>query len=227
MSEPANPLARLEAAHRMLAEARTVDELKDVRNVAEAARLYAVARKLGLESENDAAEIRLRSERRLGELLAEMPKRDGGDAMKAHSDPTREVPPKLADLGITYDESSRWQQIAKLPEPEFERHIAETRGEGRPLTTARVVDLARNGFDPTTLPPMKLSHAQNAFYAIPKLASYLDVEPSEVADAAEHDNRLDADVDFFRAIDQWLQAVIREIDGRRSQRLRLVQGDSR
>ena len=65
-----SPLTRLEAACRLLAEARSVDEVRSIRDLAEAARVYAREVQLGLEAQNDAAEIKLRAERRLGELIA-------------------------------------------------------------------------------------------------------------------------------------------------------------
>src|SRR6266542_5021477 len=73
-----SPLARLELACRLLAEARSLDEVKVVVDLAEAARVYARQARLGLEAQNDAAELRLRAERRAGELLAEMQKNAGG-----------------------------------------------------------------------------------------------------------------------------------------------------
>ena len=69
-----SPLARLETARRLLAEVRSVDDAKAIHDVAEAARVYARQARLGLEAQNDAAEIRLRAERKLGELLASMDK---------------------------------------------------------------------------------------------------------------------------------------------------------
>jgi hypothetical protein len=36
---------------------------------------------------------------------------------------------KLEDLGVTRDESSRWQRIATVPAPKFERAVAEHKSE--------------------------------------------------------------------------------------------------
>src|SRR6266852_4598831 len=52
-----SPLARLETARRLLAEVRGVDDAKAIHDFAEAARIYARQARLGLEAQNDAAEI--------------------------------------------------------------------------------------------------------------------------------------------------------------------------
>jgi hypothetical protein len=69
------------------------------------------------EMEIMAAEIRVRAERRAGELLMEMEKNKGAQGsgsnqyeVRSHDTST----PTLADRGITYDHSSHWQQLAKL-----------------------------------------------------------------------------------------------------------------
>ena len=60
-----------------------MDEVKAIHDVAEAARIYARQARLGLEAQNDAAEIRLRAERKLGELLADMDKHPGGNVNRS------------------------------------------------------------------------------------------------------------------------------------------------
>jgi hypothetical protein len=50
---------------------------------------------------------------------------------------------KYADLGIDHNQSSRWQQAARIPDDAFERHLSETTAEGRQLTTNGVLRLTR------------------------------------------------------------------------------------
>lgn len=88
--------------------------------------------------QNSAAEIKLRAERKAGELLAAMPKQDGGDAarLRTQSRPVTEVPPTLEEIGISRMQSSRWQLEALVPEPVFEDYLEATKDAGEEITTA-------------------------------------------------------------------------------------------
>ena len=72
-----NALVKLEGAVRMLAEAGTLEEVKNVHDIAQAAAEYARAARLGLEAQNSAAEIKLRAERKAGEMLAGLERQPG------------------------------------------------------------------------------------------------------------------------------------------------------
>jgi hypothetical protein len=123
---------------RMLAEARTIHEVKDIRDKAEALRLYIKQRGESLEAQNAAAEIKIRAERRAGELLNEMGLRRGNPQLSNDSTIGR---PTLEEMGFSRDESSRWQRIAEIDEEVLARHIEETNGHGKELTTASVLRL--------------------------------------------------------------------------------------
>ena len=122
---PNNKLALYDTARRALAEACRVDEAKSIRDKAVAMQAYAKQAKDRSLIEN-ATEIRLRAERRAGELLAEMAKNKGALPGKTgrKGRPVLDPTPKLSDLGIKKDQSSRWQKLAGLPEQEFEDKIA-------------------------------------------------------------------------------------------------------
>lgn len=54
-----------------------MDDIKSIRDKAEAARNYAKAAKLGLEIQNQAATIKLEAERKAGQVLHGMEKNSG------------------------------------------------------------------------------------------------------------------------------------------------------
>ncbi len=126
-----NSIQKLAIAQQLLAEAKSLDDILHIRDIAEAARVYAQAAKLGLENQNEAAEVKIRAERKAGEMLAQMPKATGADyGGRTSLDGNRELPsnppPTLTELGIEKMQSSRWQMVASVPEDVFEEHINET-----------------------------------------------------------------------------------------------------
>jgi hypothetical protein len=103
MSE-SKDLVCLSRARRALAEARTVDEVKAIRDHGQAAIRWAKSRRdIGFEAQNDAAEIVLRAERMIGNMLAESVEHGGDRKSESRS---RDV--TLTDHGITKMQSHRW-----------------------------------------------------------------------------------------------------------------------
>jgi N6-adenosine-specific RNA methylase IME4 len=122
-------LIRYEAARAALAEAYRVDEAKKIRDQAKALQEYARQAKDG-DLIGWATEIRLRAERKAGELLRSMAETgerapQGGDRKSK----LRGAILKLADLGVTATQSSRWQKIAELPNDSFERKVEAAKRE--------------------------------------------------------------------------------------------------
>lgn len=139
-----NTLIRYDTARRALAEARAVDEVKDIRDKAEAMAAYArQARDQDLIAW--ATEIKIRAERKCGEMLKEGAKngtRAGrGRAEKEMSHDTTFVP-TLPDIGISRDQSSRWQKLADMPEEHFETAVATAKEHAGQVTTAHMLRVA-------------------------------------------------------------------------------------
>jgi hypothetical protein len=135
--KPDAALMRIEEASRILATCKSVDEVKDVRDRAAAVTLYYRQRGASLEAQNDAAEIRLRAERRLGELLRNTPKNRGGRPTETGK---ADIPVStLGEIGITKIQSSIWQRIARLALADFEERIAEAKENALELTTTRLL----------------------------------------------------------------------------------------
>jgi hypothetical protein len=131
-------LVLLDQAGQALAEARSLDEIKTIRDKAEAVRKYAQSASLGLDVQNRAAEVKLRAERQAGKLLSQMMLRGGDRRSKSHHDRL-----KLDDLGLTANQSKRWQLQARVPEVMFREFVKQTREECRELTSAGVMRLAK------------------------------------------------------------------------------------
>ena len=110
-------------ARHALAEYHRIDEVKAFRDKTIALQAYAKQAK-NTDLIVQATEARMRAERRAGELLIEMAKRDerqkAGDADGRRPQP---LVPKLADLGVSKTQSSRWQALANLDIPKFEARV--------------------------------------------------------------------------------------------------------
>tara|TARA_R100001086_G_scaffold58670_1_gene26874 strand:+ start:687 stop:1646 length:960 start_codon:yes stop_codon:yes gene_type:complete len=117
-------------------ECHSVDEIKQLRDKAEAYRYALKQAKESPEVIRKAEEIKLRAERRAGELLKETPKAKGNQ-YSANSQPVSEQ--KLSDIGITHNQSSKWQKIASIPEEKFENYL-EVEKE---LSTSGAIRVAR------------------------------------------------------------------------------------
>ena len=91
--------------------------------------------------QNSATEIKVRAERRCGELLARTAKNTGaaGVGPIAVERCDRNAAPTLADMGLTKSESSRYQQLAAMPSEHFETAVATAETTAGEVTTAFMV----------------------------------------------------------------------------------------
>jgi N6-adenosine-specific RNA methylase IME4 len=120
-------LIKYKAACRALAEAKSVDEAKDIRDKAIAVQAYAKQAD-NPQLEADAFEIRKRAEDKAAELLKEMAERgERQKAGEADGRARRPSTPTLSDLGISRSQSSRWQQFHALSPEEKAEIISKGR----------------------------------------------------------------------------------------------------
>ena len=132
-------LAQIAQAKQALAQARTLDDVLNIRDKAEAVRVYAKASAEGLEAQNYAAEIKLLAERKAGELLAAMEMNKGGRPSST-GDMMSLV--TLEDLGVDKKQSSRWQKEAAVPDEDFAALVQECNDNGQELTQAALLKRA-------------------------------------------------------------------------------------
>lgn len=128
-------LVRYEQARSALAECHRVDEVKEIRDKAEAMAAYARQAR-DQELILWATEIKVRAERRAGEMLVLMKQRGelshGGDRRSE----SRSETTNLNDVGITADQSHRWQRLAAMSDEHFETTVATAKETAGQVTTA-------------------------------------------------------------------------------------------
>lgn len=140
-------LVRYEAARTALAECQRIDEVKDIRDKAEAMAAYARQAK-DTELIQYATEIKVRAERRAGELLTaastsgELANSSTGGKLameRRYGKPPADgvtYPPTLADIGVSDHDSSRWKRLASMSEEHFETAVATAKDTAGQVTTA-------------------------------------------------------------------------------------------
>lgn len=202
-------LVKYEAACRAIAECVEIDEVKSWAD--KAAAMQAYQRMAGDKTmEVNAAEIRIRAERRLGELISAQ-KADGGlnqgARMAGKKDGSSAVVtddrrPKLSDAGISKDLSSRAQKLAAVPEKEFEREVGEWRervsAEGKRVTARLEAAGARE---------LKKTDKQREADRLADDA-HGDFDPvAELEQAQKHIERLQAELSSAEADDLKAEAI--------------------
>jgi N6-adenosine-specific RNA methylase IME4 len=136
----------LAEGRRLLAEAKTLDDVRLIRDQAEAIRCFLRKRNDGLETLNDATDLVIRAERKGGEILRAAPKNPGskGIGSRVRSQNGIALPPSFQKQGLTNKDAFRWQAIADIPLDEFEAHIADIKRANTRLTMSGAIRLANH-----------------------------------------------------------------------------------
>jgi hypothetical protein len=130
--EVADRLPVLQQVENALAAATTVEQVKDIHDAAIGMATYA-HRANNRDLEADAAEIRMKAARKLGEMI-EKQKATVGLAKGAREPGTKrgttrviEKPASLAEAGIDKNLAHQARSLAKMPEPVFEQAVQDKR----------------------------------------------------------------------------------------------------
>jgi hypothetical protein len=126
-------LVKYEAMCSAIDAAYRVDEVKDVRDKAVALEHYARQAK-NVEAERQACEIRLRAERKAGQLTAKIDKLQGRRLLSAEEKSATKLA-VLKQNGITPKQAAQWEKLGAIPQAEFNSALKEA---DRP-TTAGII----------------------------------------------------------------------------------------
>ena len=153
-----NELVKLNKARQALMEAKGLDEIKEIRDIAKAVKSYAIAKSLGREMINEASEIEIRAIREMGKLIEQGQERKEIARQGRNRDlnvPDRNIWTKtLPDIGVTRKESSTSKNLASITDEQFEWKINEFINEKRPLTkTALLREIAKDKVKPISIIP--------------------------------------------------------------------------
>ncbi len=137
--ETVEQIAVFSEMKREIATINDMGEVKDLRDKAEMLRGYAKSAGKSLELQNACAEMRLRYERRAGELLMEQGITAGNPQLSPRV--TIGSSPSLSDFGITRNQSSKWQKIARIPGKLFDAFLEEMTQKSAEITTSSALQL--------------------------------------------------------------------------------------
>lgn len=152
-------LVKFDEAMHALEKAATIDEVKSIRDKAEAARVYAKQALASLSAQNMLAEIKIRAERKAGKILKDIEKNKGGQPSQKNQSHDATSSPTLKDMGITKDQSSRWQMEAEVSDEELEEIIEEANENEVPLTSAKVQKRAKENRETQAKRPKAIEYS--------------------------------------------------------------------
>lgn len=138
-------LIQVSAIEQALGTIETVVQARELRAVAVTALAYAKQAKFELGSVNRVARVKLQTERKAGELLAELEKDQGArnDLTFSNVGKSSEYRAVLSEACTTYQDAIRWQEIAEIPEEVFFAELDAIEANRQEITTNRVYHAAR------------------------------------------------------------------------------------
>lgn len=145
-------LAKLDKARLMLFEARTLPEVKKIRDIAEAAKVYARAANVGREAQNYAGEIALLAACRAGEILKQLEKKKSS-GVPASVAGTSGYAQTLKDTKTPERTAQYWQKMAAIPEKKRTAYIAAVKESPTGEVTASGLLKATKVAKPHRVPP--------------------------------------------------------------------------
>jgi phage N-6-adenine-methyltransferase len=146
---------KIQAATTAIAEAGNLADVLRLHDQASALEAFVKAAKDSLATSNAATALKLRCERRAGELLEAMEIKPGPKSIADNVSAIHAV--GLEELGVSQAQSSRWQREAKVDEETFEQYVTTCNEKGVELTQAGLLKIANGSH-------VSLNSGENEWY---------------------------------------------------------------
>lgn len=142
---PSTTIEPLSQAERLLARAVDLVDIVEVIDLAAAARELAARAKLGLAAQNHAALIKLKAERKAGEVTAQLERGKGGNPnLSTGGRVESEYARTLEEVGVSRQQANRWQQIAEnFTDDDLDREATAAIERAEELTQAQLLRAAK------------------------------------------------------------------------------------
>jgi len=132
-------LNNLEKAKILIYEAKTIGDVKQIKDQSEALIHYAKQQRYAIAIQNDITEINITAKRKLGEISLELDKKQGVRSTLLQRETKSAI---LESHGISRREAFDSEKIAKIPENTFNKFIKTAKETGE-LTTKDTVSFAK------------------------------------------------------------------------------------
>lgn len=138
MANTSNPIVQINKARRALALATDIEVVLDMRDAAATMKKLLESRGAGLETQNEAADLKIRVERKLGEMLGPMLEEAGRSKGGRPSAKRLQDATVLKDYGIEKTQSHRWQVMGGMDEDVYEAFVTVAKERGEELTSRMI-----------------------------------------------------------------------------------------
>lgn len=152
-------LRSVAAARAAIESAQDLPAITGVIDTLAVLRVAARKAKLSLDQQNDWAALKLEAQRKAGSMLADL----RHDGRLRSGRPNADISSGLDDLGISQQQSSRWQRLAAVPSDLFTLWLEQTRASESEVTEVGLLTLS--------------GHLQAAASSRPKYAGAREPQP--------------------------------------------------
>ena len=142
------PILNREMILAKIEETRTVDEAMGLLNTVSSMQVYLKAEKQDAEIQNQVAEMKVRTQRKLGQLIKQGQESGEIASQERHAQNVsvascNTAPKTFDEIGIERTQAHRFKAIAEIPEEVFDTEIRQTIESKKEVTTAGLLKVGK------------------------------------------------------------------------------------